>query len=134
MLVFGCKRYGQNTGNPACTYNELKFAQCTGKKVILLRMIPEEETFDHTTADVLFNKGNDLECFEWLPKDPMPPGLPEQIAMAMGLCLDKHEENVGSIHIEMEPKLRSNPLYFPQMCNIIMANRLIIMSRTQELQ
>ena len=113
MLVFGCKRYGQNTGNPACTYNELKFAQCIGKKIILLRLLPKGEAFDHDIANELFKESNDLECFEWLPEDPMPLGLPEQIAMAMGLNLSKHEdlskhvEDDGSVVVEMEsPTLR----------------------------
>jgi len=38
MIVFGTMRYGENTGNPACTYKELKFAQCTNKRLILLRV------------------------------------------------------------------------------------------------
>ena len=96
MLVFGCKRYGQDTGNPACTYNELQYAQSTGKKIIMIRMIPAEEDFDHVAARELFNMNKERECFEWLPETPMPLELPERIAQAMGLNLSTHPDTLGT--------------------------------------
>ena len=46
FLVFGTKGYGEDTGNSACTYHEIKFAQAKRKHIILLRMIPWDEEFD----------------------------------------------------------------------------------------
>eukprot|EP01047_Picozoa_sp_COSAG01_P074174 COSAG01_NODE_12311_length_1762_cov_1.805773_1_plen_315_part_01 len=40
FIVFGSAKYGEDTGNAACTYFESKFAQSRGKKIILIRMIP----------------------------------------------------------------------------------------------
>ena len=40
FIVFGSAKYGENTGNAACTYYESKFAQTQKKRIILVRMIP----------------------------------------------------------------------------------------------
>jgi len=122
MLVIGCKRYGQDTGNPACTYNELQYAKCTGKKIILLRMIPAEEEFDHVAARGIFNMGDEHECFEWLPGTPMAPELPERIAAAMGIepgtnldtlkiDMDKTESGTG---IPMSDLSQASSLHLPE--------------------
>ena len=54
FLVFGSARYGEDTGNSACTYNEVKFAQAKRKNIILLRMIPWEEEFEELLEDEMF--------------------------------------------------------------------------------
>ena len=38
FVVFGSAKYGEDTGNAACTYYESKFAQGQKKKIILIRM------------------------------------------------------------------------------------------------
>ena len=40
FLVFGSAKYGEDTGNQACTYYEYKHAFAKKKRIILLRMIP----------------------------------------------------------------------------------------------
>ena len=118
MLVFGCKRYGQDTGNPACTYKELQYAQSTGKKIILLRMIPKEEEFDYPAASALFNMGDEHECFEWLPETLMAPELPKQIAMAMGLDPSTHVDEEGGIVISMSGLSHSSTLHLPKKATV----------------
>ena len=118
MLVFGCKRYGQDTGNPACTYKELQYAQSTGKKIILLRMIPKEEEFDHPAASELFNMGDEHECFEWLPETLMAPELPKQIAMAMGLDPSMHVHEEGGIVIPMSDLSHSSTLHLAKKATV----------------
>ena len=53
FIVFGSKHYGQDTGNPACTYYESKFAQSLKKQIILIRMIPFEEQYEQLQARVM---------------------------------------------------------------------------------
>lgn len=73
FVVFGTKRYGEDTGNPACTYHELKYAQCKRKTLVLIRMIPWDEEYDEMAADVLFNQN--YLTLDWQPGTPMPPTL-----------------------------------------------------------
>merc|ERR1711871_289961 len=40
FMAFGCDRYGEDTGNSACTYHELKYAQGMKKRILLLKLIP----------------------------------------------------------------------------------------------
>ena len=54
FIVFGSMKYGENTGNPACTYNECKFAQSKQKRIILIRMIPFDQEFEQLQARVIF--------------------------------------------------------------------------------
>ena len=54
FLVFGTANYGEKTANPACTYYESEFARNSGKKIILLRMIPFDAQFQHMQARVMF--------------------------------------------------------------------------------
>ena len=54
FMVFGTSNYGEKTPNPACTYFESEYARNAGKKMILLRMIPWEQPFDHLQARVMF--------------------------------------------------------------------------------
>jgi hypothetical protein len=82
FIVFGSARYGQNTGNAACTYYESKYAQDRKKNIILIRMIPFDEDFEYPQARFMFGL-NKLEL-PWLLGTPMPSELPDKIAEAMG--------------------------------------------------
>ena len=68
MLAFGTDRYGQDTGNPACTYREMKYAQCTSKKVILLKMTNH---FKFDLAKQVFCS-KEHTVLEWMQGTPMP--------------------------------------------------------------
>eukprot|EP01047_Picozoa_sp_COSAG01_P058655 COSAG01_NODE_6939_length_3431_cov_3.279712_3_plen_755_part_00 len=81
FLVFGTHHYGEDTGNPASSCREAKFAENLGKRIILLRMIPFEQEFDHIQARVMFRM-NQL-TLEWQPGTPMPPTLPADICKAL---------------------------------------------------
>ena len=54
FLVFGTSGYGQDTGNPASTFYESKFAQNTKRRIILIKMIPPGGRFEHLQARQLF--------------------------------------------------------------------------------
>ena len=84
FLVFGSVKYGENTGNSACTYYESKFAQDRKKRIILIRMIPFDQEFEHLQARVIFN-ANKL-VIPWMLGTPMPANLPDQILQAMGVA------------------------------------------------
>ena len=75
FMVFGTSNYGEKTSNPACTYFESEYARNAGKKMILLRMIPWEQTFDHLQARVMFGM-NSLQL-GWMEEAPMPGDLVE---------------------------------------------------------
>jgi hypothetical protein len=81
FMVFGTKHYGEDTGNPACTYHELKYAQHKGKVVIPLRMIPWGEEFDHICADVLF--GANMLTLSWQCGQPMPAMIVPEVIRAL---------------------------------------------------
>ena len=83
FLAFGTKNYGEDTGNSACTYNEVKFAQAKKKNIILLRMIPWEQEFEELQARVLFNRN--MLTLEWQQGQTMPPSLVGEILKAMDL-------------------------------------------------
>ena len=53
FIVFGSAKYGEDTGNPASTYHESKFAQDRNNNIILIRMIPYNEEFEHPQARFL---------------------------------------------------------------------------------
>eukprot|EP01043_Picozoa_sp_COSAG02_P001879 COSAG02_NODE_41_length_47431_cov_32.449204_22_plen_551_part_00 len=82
FFVFGTKDYGEDTGNSACTYNEVKFAQAKRKRIILLRMIPWEAEFEELQARVLFNRN--MLTLEWQQGEPMPQGLVGDVLKAIG--------------------------------------------------
>ena len=86
FFVFGTKSYGEDTGNSACTYNEVKFAQAKRKNIILLRMIPWDDEFSELQARVLFNRN--MLTLEWQQGQPMPPTLTHEILKAMSLPMD----------------------------------------------
>ena len=83
FLAFGTKNYGEDTGNSACTYKEVKYAQAKKKNIILLRMIPWEQEFEELQARVLFNQN--MLTLEWQQGQAMPPSLVGEILKAMGL-------------------------------------------------
>ena len=83
FLAFGTKNYGEDTGNSACTYNEVKFAQAKRKNIILLRMIPWEAEFAELQARVLFNRN--MLTLEWQQGQAMPPSLVGELLKAMDL-------------------------------------------------
>ena len=83
FLVFGTRTYGEDTGNSACTYNEVKFAQAKKKNIVLLRMIPWEAEFEELQARVLFNRN--MLTLEWQQGQAMPPSLVGEILKAMDL-------------------------------------------------
>ena len=83
FVVFGSAKYGENTGNNACTYFGSKFAQSQKKRIILIRLIPFDEDFEEPQARFMFGL-NKLEL-SWMQGEPMPADLPAQIIDAMGL-------------------------------------------------
>ena len=82
FLVFGTDNYGENTGNPASTFYEAKFAQSRrGLRIILIRMIPFDQKFEHLQARQMFGL-NKLEL-SWMRGKPIPKGLVDEIAAAL---------------------------------------------------
>ena len=81
FMVFGTSNYGEKTPNPACTYFESEYARNAGKKMILLRMIPWEQTFDHLQARVMF--GMNSLALSWMEEAPMPGDLVDGIVAAL---------------------------------------------------
>ena len=73
---------GEDTGNPASSCAEAKFAQNLGKRVILIRMVEWDQHFLHLQARVMFGM-NKLTLF-WLPGTP----LPEDVVTAIVDALD----------------------------------------------
>ena len=104
FLVFGTRDYGEDTGNPASSCAESKYAQNQKKRIILIRMIPWEEDFQHLQARVLF--GQNKLTLEWQLGTPMPPFLCQQIIDAL---------DVGSR--QLDEILRFWWLVFTQQCN-----------------
>eukprot|EP01045_Picozoa_sp_COSAG04_P017588 COSAG04_NODE_1565_length_6321_cov_5.077306_9_plen_546_part_00 len=64
-------RYGEDTGNPASTFNESKFAQTNGKRIILIRMIPFGQKFEQLQASHPWETGAGGGG-----GPPPPPGAP----------------------------------------------------------
>ena len=82
FIVFGSARYGEGTGNSACTYYEYKHAVHCKKKIILIRMIPFDQEFDELQGRVIF--GQNKLVFSWVLGSPMPTGLVDDVIKAMG--------------------------------------------------
>eukprot|EP01046_Picozoa_sp_COSAG06_P027016 COSAG06_NODE_2360_length_7005_cov_13.853026_12_plen_182_part_01 len=83
FIVFGTMKYGENTGNAACTYYESKFAQDRKKRIILIRMIPFDQDFEHPQARFMF--GLNKLVIPWMLGTPMPADLVDKIVDAMEL-------------------------------------------------
>lgn len=77
--------YGEDTGNPASTYHEVQFWQCspTRKPLIRVRVIPWDVGFETLTARRLF-ASNDL-ILNWIRGEPLPVGLVGEILTALGI-------------------------------------------------
>lgn len=60
---------------------ESKFAMHSRKRIILVRMIPFAERFDHLQARQLF--GVNKLCLEWIEGQPMPANLVADIVKAV---------------------------------------------------
>jgi hypothetical protein len=86
FIVFGTAKYGEDTGNQACTYYEYKHAFALKKKIILIRMIPFDAEFEELHARVIFN-ANKL-VIPWIVGTPMPVELPDQILNVMATVED----------------------------------------------
>ena len=83
FIVFGSMKYGENTGNQACTYYESKFAQDRKKRIILIRMIPFDQDFEFPQARFMF--GLNKLVLPWMLGTPMPADLVDKIVEAMEL-------------------------------------------------
>jgi hypothetical protein len=81
FIVFGSMKYGEDTGNAACTYYESKYAQDQKKRIILIRMIPFGEQFEHPQARFMF--GLNKLVIPWVLGTPMPHDLVDKILEAM---------------------------------------------------
>eukprot|EP01043_Picozoa_sp_COSAG02_P015626 COSAG02_NODE_670_length_18676_cov_29.852029_1_plen_399_part_10 len=81
FIIFGTAKYGENTGNMACTYYESKFAWDQKKRIILIRMIPFDQQYEFEQAQFLF--GLNLLVLPWMLGAPMPSDLADKIVEAM---------------------------------------------------
>jgi len=86
MLIFGGARYGQDTGNPACTYNEYHFARESGKRIILVRMIPWDDSYQFELGQDIFKRESYAEeelpyYLEWQAGEAMPIQLAATVAL-----------------------------------------------------
>ena len=87
FIAFGTRDYGESTGNPAATDQELFFWQNymekKGKALVPVRMIEWEEDFDHTAAKVLFNTNRLV--LTWILGEPMPDDIIGDLTKALKL-------------------------------------------------
>ena len=81
FIVFGSQKYGEDTGNNACTYYESKFAKDRNKRIILIRMIPFDAEFEFSQARFMF--GLNKLALPWMLGTPMPVDLVDKILEAM---------------------------------------------------
>ena len=81
FLVFGSAKYGEDTGNQACTFYEYKHAFSRKKRIILIRMIPFDQEFDELQGRVIF--GANKLVFPWMVGTPMPADLVDEIMKAI---------------------------------------------------
>ena len=115
FIVFGSAKYGEDTGNAACTYYESKFAQSQKKRVILIRMIPFDQEFEFPQARFLFGH-NKLEL-PWILGTPMPVDLTAKIVEAMELgelqlapvaALEEPEAHEADVATTQNPAARAS--------------------------
>lgn len=83
FVVFGSAKYGEDTGNQACTYYEYQHAFAKKKRIILLRMIPFDQEFEELQGRVIF--GANKLVLPWMVGQPVPLELPARILDALGL-------------------------------------------------
>ena len=77
FMVFGSAKYGEDTGNQACTYYEYQHAFAKKKRIILLRMIPFDREFEELQGRVIF--GANKLVLPWMVGQPVPLELPVRI-------------------------------------------------------
>ena len=94
FLVFGSAKYGEDTGNTACTYYEYKHAMDRKKRIILLRMIAFDADFDELQARVIF--GANRLVVPWMTGTAMPADLPDTIIDAMTQTQAASTSNVAA--------------------------------------
>lgn len=92
FIVFGTQNYGEDTGNPASSCAECKYAQNLGKRMILLRMTPWDQHFEHLQARVIFGM-NKLTLF-WAPGTTMPADVIPSIVGALDQASQQEEDDV----------------------------------------
>eukprot|EP01043_Picozoa_sp_COSAG02_P066330 COSAG02_NODE_10288_length_1977_cov_1.615016_2_plen_297_part_00 len=110
FIVFGSERYGEDTGNSACTHYEYKHAVHCKKKIILIRMIPFDQEFDELHGRVIF--GQNKLVFSWMLGSPMPTGLVDDVIKAMGIKAppggdqepEPEPESQPELELELEPE------------------------------
>jgi hypothetical protein len=83
FVVFGSARYGEDTGNQACTFYEYKHAFDRKKRIILIRMIPFGADFEELQGRVIF--GANKLMFPWIVGTAIPADLVDQIVKALEL-------------------------------------------------
>jgi len=86
FIAFGCSRYGEDTGNPVCTYNEVNLWENHCQKqgpMILLRMMPWDQRFPYSTARRIF--GMNRLTLDWQEGKQMPDDIVPEILRALGL-------------------------------------------------
>jgi hypothetical protein len=96
FLVFGSAKYGEDTGNQACTYNEYQHAFSQKKRIILIRMIPFDQQYEELQGRYIF--GANKLVLPWVMGSPMPPDLPAKIMEAIGLTVETPPPSSGMIH------------------------------------
>jgi hypothetical protein len=100
FVVFGSARYGEDTGNQACTYFEYQHAFSLKKRIVLLRMIPFDQEFTELQARVIF--GANKLALPWQVGAPIPADVPDQIVRAMGLGkLNENRNGIIAWHLVM---------------------------------
>ena len=84
---FSRAQYGQDTGNPAATFHEVRVwkeeHEPEGKPLIPLRMIPWGEDFTFPVARELF--GSNLLTLTWIKGEPLPGCLVTDVLRGLGL-------------------------------------------------
>jgi hypothetical protein len=95
FLVFGSAKYGEDTGNQACTYNEYQHAFSQKKRIILIRMIPFDQQYEELQGRYIF--GANKLVLPWVVGSSMPPDLPAKIIEAIGLTVETPPPSSGMI-------------------------------------
>lgn len=108
FIAMATKDYGEDTGNPAATFHEVRVwrEQHTPKPLIPLRMvhhcarpsfpigsrilllfgsqIPWSDTYDHEAARSLFSAN--LLALTWIKGEPLPDGLVDDVLRGLGIA------------------------------------------------
>jgi outer membrane biosynthesis protein TonB len=114
FLVFGTRDYGEDTSNPASTYYEAEFALGLQKRILLIRMFPWEQKFDHIMGRILF--GMNRLTLDWQLGTAMPSTLPGEIVRALELGDEQAPEPEPEPEPEpmVEPEPEPEPMVEPE--------------------